>query len=129
MMNKIKKNKKYKSINFVEKLSLFSDTWSPKVIAEMNENQLKLAKLKGEFVWHKHDDTDEAFIVIKGDLSILFRDGQVNLSVGEMFIVPKGVEHKPVAEKECCVLLIEPKGVRNTGDIQHELSAPNDVWI
>lgn len=123
------KELKYKAINFTDKFSLFSETWSPKVIAEMNENQFKLAKLKGEFVWHKHDDTDEAFIVLKGDFTILFRDGQVNLSAGEMFVVPKGIEHKPVAENECRVLLIEPKGVLNTGEAQSKLTAPNDVWI
>ena len=116
-------------INFIEKLSLFSETWFPKVIAEMNDYQFKLAKLKGEFVWHKHDDTDEAFIIIKGDLKILFRDGQVNLTAGEMFIVPKGIEHKPMAENECHVLLIEPKGVKNTGDVKSELTADSDVWV
>ena len=123
------KETKYKPINFTEKFSLFSEIWSPKVIAELNENQFKLAKLKGEFVWHKHDDTDEAFIVLEGDLIVLFRDGQVNLSAGEMFVVPKGVEHKTVADDECGVLLIEPKGVVNTGDAQSELTAKNDVWI
>jgi len=119
----------YKPINFSEKFSLFSEAWSPKVIAELNDYQLKLARLKGEFVWHKHVDTDEAFIVLSGELTIKFRDGQVNLAAGEMFVVPKGVEHKPVAEKECQVLLIEPKGVVNTGDVQSEFTTSNDVWI
>lgn len=119
----------HKPINFKEKLALFSETWSPRVIAELNDYQFKLVKLEGEFVWHKHDDTDEAFIVIKGDLSILFREGQVDLTSGEMYIVPKGIEHKPLAEKECHVLLIEPKGVVNTGDVKGDLTAANDVWI
>lgn len=119
----------YKSINFGEKLSLFSETWSPKIIAELNDYQFKLAKLKGEFVWHKHDDTDEAFIVLYGELTIQFRDDQVNLTAGEMYIVPKGIEHKPVAEKECQVLLVEPKGVISTGDAKSNLTASNDVWI
>ena len=122
-------DEKYKPINFTEKFSLFSENWSPKVIAELNDYQFKLAKLKGEFVWHKHDDTDEAFIVLDGDLTILFRDGQVNLTAGEMFVVPKGIEHKPLAENECQVLLIEPKSVINTGEVQSEFTANNDVWI
>ena len=116
-------------VNFTEKLSKFSDHWSPKVIAEMNDYQFKLVKLQGEFIWHSHADTDEAFIVIKGSMAIEFRDQTVNLNEGEMFVVPMGVEHKPVAENECHVLLIEPNGVVNTGDSQSELTAENDVWI
>lgn len=119
-----------KSINFADKLSLFVEQWSPKVVAEMNDYQFKLVKLEGDFVWHDHQDTDETFIVLKGSLRIDFRDGYVNLSEGEMYIVPKGVEHKPYAEKEVEVLLIEPKGVLNTGDGEKsERTATNDVWI
>jgi mannose-6-phosphate isomerase-like protein (cupin superfamily) len=120
---------KYKYINLAEKLAQFSETWSPKVIAELNDYQLKLARLKGEFVWHKHDDSDEAFIVLDGKLTIHFRDGQVNLEKGEIYVVPKGIEHKPVAVNECRILLIEPRGIVNTGDIQHKHTARNDVWI
>lgn len=119
-----------KSINFADKLSLFTEQWSPKVVAEMNDYQFKLVKLEGEFVWHDHQDTDETFIVLKGSLRIDFRDGYVNLSEGEMYVVPKGVEHKPYAEKEVEVMLIEPKGVLNTGDGEtSERTATNDVWI
>jgi mannose-6-phosphate isomerase-like protein (cupin superfamily) len=120
----------HKSINFEDKFSLFSEQWSPKVVAEMNDYQFKLVKLEGDFVWHDHQDTDETFIVLKGNLRIDLRDGCVNLSEGEMYVVPKGVEHKPYAEKEVEVLLIEPKGVLNTGDGEvSERTATNDVWI
>lgn len=117
------------TINFAEKLSKFSEHWSPRVIAEMNNYQFKLAKFKGEFTWHSHENTDEAFIVIKGSMGIELHDGLVMLSEGEMFVVPKGIEHKPFAEEECHVLLIEPKGVVNTGGSGGELTAQNDVWI
>ena len=120
---------KYSPLNFVEKLGLFSETWSPKVIAELNDYQFKLVKLKGEFVWHSHDDTDEAFIVLNGKLTIQFRDGQVNLEKGEMYVVPKGIEHKPFAENECHVLLVEPKNVVNTGNVENEFTSRHDVWI
>ncbi|MFN8398539.1 MAG: cupin domain-containing protein [Anaerolineales bacterium] len=120
----------YTSINLQEKLSKFSEHWSPKIIAQLNNYHLKLAKVQGEFVWHDHPDTDEVFIVVNGQLDILFRDGKVSLAEGEMFVVPKGVEHKPVAEHECHILLIEPAGVVNTGSASDsELTAPNDVWI
>ena len=116
-------------INFKEKFSKFYDYWSPRVIAEMNNYQFKLVKLEGDFVWHKHDNTDEVFIVIEGSLGIEFRDGTVSLNSGELFVVPKGLEHKPFAEKECQVLLIEPKGLVNTGDAGGSLTAENDVWV
>jgi mannose-6-phosphate isomerase-like protein (cupin superfamily) len=118
-----------KPINFREKFSKFSEHWSPKVIAEMNDYQFKLAKIQGEFVWHDHKDTDEVFIVIEGCMSIEFRDGAVDLTEGELFVVPKGVEHKPFAEKECKIMFVEPRGVVNTGDCVDELMAENDVWI
>tara|TARA_B100002049_G_C15954014_1_gene321689 strand:- start:38 stop:403 length:366 start_codon:yes stop_codon:yes gene_type:complete len=117
------------SINLIEKLSLFSDHWSPKVIAEMNDYQFKLVKLKGEFTWHKHDQTDEAFLVLKGKMTILLRDKTITLGENELYVVPKGLEHKPVTEQECQVLIIEPKGVVNTGDADGDLTAQNDVWI
>ncbi len=106
---------KYEALNFEEKLGLFDEQWAPKVIAEMNEYQFKIVRIKGDFVWHDHKDTDETFIVLEGNLRIDFRDGHVNLAKGEMYVVPKGVEHKPFAEKEVKMLLIEPRGVLNTG--------------
>ncbi|MCB0101771.1 MAG: cupin domain-containing protein [Anaerolineales bacterium] len=120
----------YTSINFIEKFSKFTEHWSPKIIAQLNDYHFKLAKVQGEFVWHNHPETDEVFLVIKGQLDILFPDGKVTLSEGEMFVVPKGMEHKPVANKECHILLVEPAGLVNTGSAtDSELTAPNDVWI
>ena len=119
----------YEPINFQDKFGKFGEQWSPRVIAEMNDYQFKLAKIEGEFVWHQHDDTDEVFIVVDGEMAIAFRDGRVRMKAGEMFVVPKGVEHKPVAERECQILLVEPRGVVNTGDAGGELTAENDVWV
>ncbi|NNF66409.1 MAG: cupin domain-containing protein [Gammaproteobacteria bacterium] len=119
----------YRPINIDHKFSKFSDHWSPKVIAEMNDYQFKLVKVHGEFVWHDHPDTDEVFFVIEGTLDIEFRDGTVTLGPGEIFVVPKGQEHRPVAKDECRLMLIEPKGVVNTGDASSELTAGNDVWV
>jgi mannose-6-phosphate isomerase-like protein (cupin superfamily) len=120
----------YSPINLNQKLTLFSEHWSPKIIAQLNDYHFKLAKVKGEFEWHNHPETDEAFIVVKGTLKILFRDGEVQLNEDEMYVVPKGVEHKPVAENECHIMLIEPAGTVNTGDAEKSnLTAPNDVWI
>jgi mannose-6-phosphate isomerase-like protein (cupin superfamily) len=101
------------SINLKEKLARFSEHWSPRVVAEMNDYQFKLAKLKGEFVWHSHADTDEVFIVLEGS----------------MYVVPKGVDHRPVAPQECSVMLVEPRGVVNTGTAGGAYTAPNDVWV
>lgn len=120
---------KHQAINFKHKLSLFAEQWSPKVIAEMNDYQFKVVKVEGDFVWHEHADTDETFIVLEGSLRIDFRDGRVELESGEMFVVPKGVEHKPYADSEAKVLLIEPKGVKNTGEEGGHLTAENDVWV
>ena len=116
-------------INFAEKFSLFSDLWSPKVVAEMNDYQFKLVKLQGEFVWHDHGHTDEVFIVIAGNMNIEFEDRTISLSAGEMYVVPKGTPHRPYAEKECKVMLVEPRGVVNTGNAGSELTAENDAWI
>ena len=118
-----------KAINFQQKLGLFSEQWQPKVIAEMNDYQFKVVKLEGDFVWHDHQGTDETFIVLDGTLRIEFRDGAVTLNAGEMYVVPKGVEHKPSAEREVKLLLIEPRGVVNTGEEGGEKTAQNDVWI
>ncbi|MHA6531347.1 cupin domain-containing protein [Paenibacillus sp. BAC0078] len=120
---------KYQSINLNEKLSKFNEHWSPKVIGEMNDYQFKLVKIDGDFVWHDHQDTDEVFIVLEGEMFIDFRDGQVKISQGEMFIVPRGVEHKTFANQECHIMLVEPRGVVNTGETESELTAVNDVWI
>ena len=119
----------YQSINLQDKLAKFSEHWSPKIIAQMNDYHFKVAKVRGEFIWHDHPETDEVFIVLKGQLEIQLRDGNVVLNEGEMFVVPKGVEHKPVAENECHILLVEPAGTVNTGDVVNEKTAPNDVWI
>ena len=119
----------YQPINFRQKLGLINEQWQPKVVAEMNDYQFKLVKLEGDFIWHEHKDTDETFIVLEGTLRIDFRDGAVTLAAGEMFVVPKGVEHKPFAEREVKLLLIEPRGVPNTGDVGGERTAQNDVWI
>ena len=116
-------------INFAEKFSLFSDLWTPKVVAEMNDYQFKLVKLQGEFVWHDHGHTDEVFIVIEGSMNIEFEDRTVSLSAGEMHVVPKGTPHRPYAEEECKVMLVEPRGVVNTGNAGSELTAENDAWI
>lgn len=117
------------AINFKEKLHKFNEKWSPKIIAQMNDYHFKLVKIQGEFVWHSHADTDEVFIVLDGEMSIHFRDGQVDLATGEMFVVPQGVEHKPFAAKECQILLVEPTGVVNTGDTHSDMTAANGVWI
>ena len=109
----------YTSVNFQEKFDLFNEQWQPKVIAEMNDYQFKVVKLQGDFVWHDHKDTDETFIVIEA----------VRVLSGEMFVVPKGVEHKPYAENEVKLLLIEPRGTPNTGHEGGERTAPNDVWV
>jgi mannose-6-phosphate isomerase-like protein (cupin superfamily) len=119
----------YEAINFRKKFALFDEQWQPKVIAEMNDYQFKVVRLQGDFIWHDHQDTDETFIVLEGDLRIDFRDGRVHLSAGEMFVVPRGVEHKPYAEQEVKLLLIEPRGVLNTGREGGERTAVNDAWI
>jgi mannose-6-phosphate isomerase-like protein (cupin superfamily) len=120
----------YKALNFDEKFGMLKEQWSPRVIAEMNDYQFKVVKITGDFIWHSHRDTDETFIVLDGELRIDFRDGFVFLKNGEMFIVPKAVEHKPYAEKEVKILLIEPRGVPNTGDGEtSDLTAENNIWI
>jgi len=120
----------YRSINFAQKFKLFTDQWKPRVVAEMNDYQFKVVRLEGDFIWHDHQDTDEAFLVLEGTLRIDFRDGAVSIGPGEMYVVPKGVEHKPFAEREVKLLLMEPRGVRNTGEMPaNERTAANDVWI
>lgn len=118
-----------KHINLYSKFDKFGDYWSPKVIAEMNDYQFKLVKIKGEFVKHQHSDTDEVFIVLEGKMSIEFKTETIEIKNGEMIVVPKGVVHKPFADEECKVMLVEPRGVLNTGDTKGDLTAPNDQWI
>jgi len=120
---------KHTPVNLKAKLATFHEHWSPKIIAQMNDYHFKLVKLQGEFVWHKHDDTDETFVVLDGRLTIQFRDDIVELAAGEMLVVPRGVEHRPVSSEECQVLLIEPAGTVNTGDAGGDMTAPNDEWI
>lgn len=119
----------YRPINLTEKLARFHDHWAPRVIAEMNDYQFKLVKFQGEFVWHSHQDTDEVFLVLSGEMEIAFRDGAVTLAAGEMFVVPRGKEHVTRAKSECQALLVEPRGVVNTGDAGGELTASGDVWV
>lgn len=119
----------YAAIDLKQKFSLFTEHWQPKVIAEMNDYQFKLSKVQGEFIWHNHPETDETFLVVEGHLRIDFRDGSVNLGPGEMFVVPKGAEHKPFAEHEVKLMIIEPRGVLNTGHEGGDLTAKTDVWI
>lgn len=118
-----------KVINFKEKFTLFAEYWSPKIVAQMNDYHFKIAKIQGEFVWHKHDETDETFIVIAGKMRIDLRDGTAFLQTGEMIVVPKGMEHKPIAEEECHILLIEPAGTVNTGDTGGEMTVEKVEWI
>jgi len=119
----------YSAINLKEKLNKFSEHWSPKIIAQMNDYHFKLVKFQGDFVWHSHADTDEVFIILDGAMRIDFHHGQVDLKAGEMFVVPKGAEHKPWAESECKVMLVDPAGTVNTGDAGGDLTAEDNVWI
>ena len=118
-----------KKINLKNKFDKVSKYWSPKIIAELNDYQFKLAKFKNDFIRHQHNDTDEAFIVIEGEIYIEFDDGIEIIKAGEMIIVPKGVAHKPYSKKEAKVLMIEPKGTVNTGDVKNELTLLNHDWI
>jgi len=113
-------------VDLADKLDLFSEHWSPKVVARLNDYEIKLAKLEGEFVWHTHDDTDELFLVIDGTLTIQLRDGDVVLRPGQLYVVPRGVEHCPVADGDVSVMLIEPAGVVNTGAAGGDLTAAYD---
>jgi mannose-6-phosphate isomerase-like protein (cupin superfamily) len=109
-------------VNLAEKLALFSEHWSPKVVGELNGQHVKLVKFKGEFVWHKHDNEDEMFFVVKGSFRMEYRDKTITLNENEFLIVPKGVEHRPVADEEVCVMLFEPATTLNTGDAESELT-------
>ncbi len=113
-------------VDLEHKLSLFSELWSPKVVARLNDDEVKVVKVRGEFVWHTHDDTDELFLVLRGRLRIQLRDGDVELGPGQLYVVPRGVEHCPIAEEETHALLLEPRGVVNTGEVEGELTAAYD---
>lgn len=113
-------------VDLAEKLSMFSEHWSPKVVARLNDYEIKVVKIKGEFVWHTHDDTDELFLVIDGELKIQLRDGDVTLGPGQIFVVPHGVEHCPIADGEVHALLVEPVGVVNTGNVGGALTSTYD---
>ncbi len=126
--NCIKKGKRVDAVNLRDKFNLFDEFWSPRIAGELNDSYVKLAKLRGEFIWHHHDDEDELFLVVKGRLLIKLRDRDIWLEEGEFVIIPKGVEHKPVAEEEAHVVLIEPKSTVNTGDVESERTV-SDQWI
>lgn len=119
----------YEAINLSGKFNLFADQWQPRVIAEMNDYQFKIARVQGDFIWHDHPDTDETFFVLEGTLRIDLPDGFVNVSAGELYVVPKGVKHKPYAEQEVKIMLIEPRGVVNTGEEGGDRTATSDLWI
>ncbi len=118
-----------KTVNFAEKFAMFSDHWSPRIVGQLNDLHVKIAKIEGAFVWHSHSDTDELFIVTKGAMTIHLRDRDIHLKQGEMFIVPKGVEHRPVAEAECEIVMIEPAGTLNTGDAGGDRTVEDPPWI
>lgn len=116
-------------VNIAQKFERFQEQWSPKIVGELNDSYLKLARLKGEFVWHHHENEDEMFLVVKGRLLIKFRDRDIWLDEGEFLIIPKGVEHLPVAAEEVQVMLLEPKTTLNTGNVQNERTVAADQWI
>jgi len=116
-------------VNLTQKFSLISKQWDPKIIAQLNDYQVKIAKIQGEFVWHSHPETDEMFLVIDGKLTIHLRDGDLQLEPGEMCVIPRGVEHKPAAEEECQILMVEPAGTQNTGDAGGERTVADIDWI
>ena len=116
-------------INLSNKFALFQEYWNPKIVGELNDSHVKLVKLKGEFVWHHHDNEDELFLVVKGALRMKFRDGEQIVREGEFLIVPKGVEHKPEADEETHVMLLEPKTTLNTGNVENEKTVKGLEWI
>jgi mannose-6-phosphate isomerase-like protein (cupin superfamily) len=119
----------YRAIHLASKAGLIGELWSPRVVAELNDYQFKVVRIQGDFIWHDHPETDEAFLVLEGELRIDFRDGAVTLRAGDLFVVPRGVEHKPYAAEEVRLMLIEPRGILNTGHAGGERTAENDVWI
>src|SRR5438046_309063 len=118
-----------KKVNLAGKFNLFNEYWSPRIVGELNGQYVKLAKFKGEFIWHSHANEDELFFVVKGSLRIEFSDGSITLNEGEFYIVPKGIEHKPVADEEAYIMLLEPKSTEQTGGTESELLVDNQPWI
>ncbi len=116
-------------IRIEEKMKRITEAWTPKIVEQINDYHIKLARFDGEFSWHKHDETDELFYVVKGEMKIEFRDRSLSLKAGELFVVPRGIEHKPSAEKECQVMLIEPAGTVNTGDVVNDMTASDKDWL
>ena len=116
-------------INLNQKYALFKEQWSPKIVAELNGQQVKIAKVEGDFVWHTHENEDELFLIVKGELLIEFRDREVLLKEGELLVVPKGVEHRPVAKKEAWILLFEPSSTKHTGEVESTLTQKKIDWI
>jgi len=116
-------------VNLTEKFSLFTEQWAPRVIAQINDYHFKIAKIQGEFIWHSHSDTDEVFLVVAGSLTIHLRDKKLKLEQGELCVIPRGVDHKPAAEHECQILMVEPAGTLNTGDAGGDRTVDNVEWI
>lgn len=116
-------------VNLTKKFSLISKPWDPKIIGQLNDYHLKIAKIEGEFVWHSHPETDEMFLVVAGELTIHLKDGALHLKSGELCVIPRGVEHKPVAEGECQILMVEPAGTLNTGDAGGGMTIEETDWI
>jgi mannose-6-phosphate isomerase-like protein (cupin superfamily) len=116
-------------VNLTDKFSLITEQWDPKIIAQLNDYHFKIAKIQGEFVWHSHPETDEVFFVVDGSLTIQLRDGDLHLAQGELCVIPAGVEHKPSAERECQILMVEPAGTLNTGDAGGERTVEETKWI
>ncbi|MEJ2412396.1 MAG: cupin domain-containing protein [Anaerolineales bacterium] len=116
-------------VNLTDKFSLFTEQWAPRVIAQLNDYHFKIAKIQGEFIWHSHSETDEVFLVVDGSLTIHLRDGKLQLEQGELCVIPRGVDHKPAAEHECQILMIEPAGTLNTGDAGGHRTIDNVEWI
>jgi mannose-6-phosphate isomerase-like protein (cupin superfamily) len=116
-------------VNLTDKFSLITKQWDPKIVAQLNDYHLKIAKIQGEFVWHSHPETDEVFLVIEGSLVIHLRDGELHLKIGELCVIPKEVEHKPAAEYECQILMVEPAGTLNTGDAGGVRTVKDTAWI
>lgn len=116
-------------VNLTDKFSLFTEQWAPRVIAQLNDYHFKIAKIQGEFIWHSHSETDEVFLVIDGSLTIHLRDGKLQLEKGELCVIPRGVDHKPAAERECQILMVEPAGTLNTGDAGGDRTVDDVEWI
>jgi len=125
----MKRSHAMEKVNLNQKYELFNEFWTPKIVGELNGQYVKLAKAQGEFVWHKHDSEDEFFLVVKGSFTIKLKEGDIQLNEGEFYIVPKGIEHKPVADEEAHVLVFEPKSTKHTGNVKSDLTVEKLEWI